>query len=117
MANALIDKLAGPFDPEKYADTYRDTLCEIIKAKREGETLRAPEVEKEPKVPDLMAALKASLEGASARGDGRSGNGKVDREALERLSKQELYERAKKADVPGRADMSKDELVEALAAS
>ena len=35
---------------------------------------------------------------------------------LEKLSKTELYERAQEADVPGRSDMSKDELVDALSA-
>jgi DNA end-binding protein Ku len=110
MAQALIDKLYGPFEPERYKDTYRDSLCEIIKAKREGETIEEPKAEKPRAAPDLMAALKASLEagagsaGASANGDG----------ALTGLSKAELYERAKKADIPGRADMTKDELVEAL---
>jgi DNA end-binding protein Ku len=34
---------------------------------------------------------------------------------LEKLSKAELYERAQKADVPGRSEMSKDELIDALA--
>jgi DNA end-binding protein Ku len=35
--------------------------------------------------------------------------------ALEKLSKAELYEKAQDADVPGRSEMSKDELIEALA--
>ena len=34
--------------------------------------------------------------------------------SLEKLSKSELYERAQKADVPGRSQMDKDELLEAL---
>lgn len=33
---------------------------------------------------------------------------------LEKLNKSELYERAQKADVPGRSEMSKEELIEAL---
>src|SRR5687767_14936327 len=33
---------------------------------------------------------------------------------LEKLSKSELYERAQAADVPGRSQMDKDELIEAL---
>jgi DNA end-binding protein Ku len=56
-----------------------------------------------------MEALRASLaavEGGRDGGDGRRG--------LDKLSKDELYERAKRADIPGRADMSKDELIEAL---
>jgi hypothetical protein len=30
------------------------------------------------------------------------------------LTKDELYERARKADIPGRSDMTKDELIKAL---
>ncbi len=67
MAQALIDKLYGPFEPEQYEDTYRDTLCEIIKAKRAGETIEAPEPEKPKAAPDLMEALKASLEEAEKK--------------------------------------------------
>lgn len=105
LANDLIDRLAGPFEPEKYQDTYRDTLCEIIKEKRKGGEVKAPKPGRPKTAPDLMEALKASLAGDGA-GRGRPG--------LSRLSKGELYERAKKADIPGRADMSKDELVQAL---
>lgn len=108
LANDLIDRLAGPFKPEKYEDTYRDTLCEIIRERRETGRVERPVPERPKRAPDLMAALKASLEG-----DGRRDGG-GDREALARLSKSELYERAKRADVPGRADMSKEQLVEAL---
>jgi DNA end-binding protein Ku len=107
MARRLIDEMAGPFEPEKYDDTYRDTLCEIIKRKREGETIRAPEAPEEPEAPDLMAALKASL--GRAGGNGRAKDGD-----LSRLSKDELYKMAQEADVPGRADMTKDELAAAL---
>ena len=103
MAQALIDKLYGPFEPEQYTDTYRDSLCEIIKAKRAGETIEEPKPDRPKAAPDPMAALKASLEASGGGGNGLTG-----------LSKAELYERAKKADVPGRADMTKDELVAAL---
>jgi DNA end-binding protein Ku len=76
MAQALIDKLYGPFEPDQYEDTYRDTLCEIIKAKRAGETIEAPEPEKPKAAPDLMAALKASLEQADGGGSSpKSSNG------------------------------------------
>jgi len=111
MAAQLIEQYSGEFDPKQYRDTYRDALCEIIKAKRKGEAVRV-EAEPEAEAPtDLMAALRASVE--AARGGRRparaSGNGD-----LEGLSKEELYERAKKADIPGRSDMSKEELVKAL---
>jgi DNA end-binding protein Ku len=64
-----------------------------------------------PPPPDLMAALQASLE----RTRGRNGqSARPDRAGLERLTRDELYERAREEDVPGRADMSKTELVTAL---
>ena len=76
MAQSLIDKLYGPFEPDKYEDTYRDTLCEIIKAKRSGETIEAPEPEKPKAAPDLMEALKASLEQADNGGKKKSSGAK-----------------------------------------
>ena len=110
LANELIEKLAGKFRPEKYKDSYRDSLCEIIKERRKGGEVQVPKPEKPKKAPDLMEALKASLAGGSAGGDGK-GTGRT---GLSKLSKAELYERAKKADVAGRAAMSKEELVKAL---
>jgi DNA end-binding protein Ku len=113
MASQLIEQFRGEFDPTEYRDTYRDALCEIIKAKRKGEPVHA-EAAVEPEAPtDLMSALRASLEEAQGR-RGRSrprGSGNGD---LDRLSKEELYELARKADISGRSDMSKDELLKAL---
>jgi DNA end-binding protein Ku len=113
MAAQLIEQYAGEFDPSEYRDTYRDALCEIIEAKRKGKEIRV-EAEPEPEAPtDLMAALRASVEAARReRAPRRSNNG-----GLESKSKDELYELAKKADIAGRSEMSKDELVEALRAA
>jgi hypothetical protein len=38
-------------------------------------------------------------------------------DGLEDLTKQELYERAQAADIPGRSEMNKDELIRALRAA
>jgi DNA end-binding protein Ku len=113
MAAQLIEQFKGDFNPEEYRDTYRDALCEIIEAKRKGKEVRV-EPEAEPEAPtDLMSALRASVEAARRnRAPGRSSSGD-----LESRSKDELYELAKKADIPGRSEMSKDELVEALRAA
>jgi DNA end-binding protein Ku len=108
MAGSLIDHLAGDFEPEKYDDTYRDALCEIIKSKREGEAVKAPKVKEPREAPDLMVALEESLRRAK-EGERRDG-----KDGLTQLSKDELYEMAKSRDIAGRSDMTKEELLEAL---
>jgi DNA end-binding protein Ku len=62
MANQLIESLASDFEPEKYRDEYRDRVLDLIERKAQGETIVIEEPEAEPqKVPDLMAALEASI--------------------------------------------------------
>ena len=114
MAKQLVEQFSGSFEPESFRDTYRDTLCEIIRAKQRGETVAAPEAPEAEEPVDLMAALRASIDAAQK---GRPAKRRSDGDRLEGLSKEELYELAKKADLPGRSDMSKDELVDALKAA
>jgi DNA end-binding protein Ku len=68
MAKQLIDSLAGEFDPEKYQDTYREQVLDLIEKKAEGQEIVAPAAPERPApVIDLMAALEASL--AAAKGE------------------------------------------------
>jgi DNA end-binding protein Ku len=118
MAAQLIDAYSGRFDPGKYKDTYRDALCEIIKAKRKGEEIHRPEPEEPEEAPDLLAALRESVEAAGKRrGGGKRSARSNGGDRLDKLSKDELYERAKKADIPGRSDMSRAQLLKALKAA
>ena len=64
MAKALIEKFTAKFAPEKYEDTYREALLDVIRAKRKGKTITAPEPETEEQPTDLLAALRASVESA-----------------------------------------------------
>ena len=80
MANQLIDSLAGDFDPEKYKDTYREQVLELIEKKAAGQEIVAPAAPEKPApVIDLMAALEASLAAAkdgrksASDGDGKDG--------------------------------------------
>jgi DNA end-binding protein Ku len=71
MARQLIDNLSAKWDPQKYTDEYRDNLMKVIQAKLKGRKPRLQEREtsQSADVVDLMARLRASLEGkASARG-------------------------------------------------
>jgi DNA end-binding protein Ku len=110
----LIETLAADWNPDDYEDRYRKRLKDVVNRKKKGRTIEAPEEEKQPApVADLLAALEKSLEEARAgRGGGGGGNG--DGAALDDLSREELYERAQEAGVPGRSNMSKKDLVKAL---
>jgi DNA end-binding protein Ku len=62
MAEQLIDSLSSGFDPEKYTDEYREKVLALIEKKAQGEEIAVqPEAPQPAKVPDLMAALEASL--------------------------------------------------------
>jgi DNA end-binding protein Ku len=73
MAKLLIDQLAADFEPEKYADTYREEVLALIERKAEGREIAVqPALEEEAKpVPDLMAALKASLDAVQKTDGGK----------------------------------------------
>jgi len=62
MAKQLIESLSGDFDPSGYRDEYREAVLDMIERKAAGETItvEAPEPERK-EVPDLMAALEASI--------------------------------------------------------
>jgi DNA end-binding protein Ku len=65
MAQQLIDSLSSEFAPEKYRDEYRERVLDLIERKAQGETIVIEEPEAEPEqVPDLMAALEASIANA-----------------------------------------------------
>jgi len=66
MAQMLIENLTEEFDPERYHDEYREAVEAVAQAKAEGQEITVAEAP-QPKVMDLMAALKASVE-ASKRG-------------------------------------------------
>jgi DNA end-binding protein Ku len=62
MAKSLVENLSASFDPEKYDDTYRKELLQLLRAKAKGKALPEPEPEEEGEVVDLMAALRESVE-------------------------------------------------------
>jgi DNA end-binding protein Ku len=72
MARSLVESLADKFRPDAYTDAYRTALEELIEQKMRGETRAAKRRKPEPKVIDLMEALKASVEGARKTGGARS---------------------------------------------
>src|SRR3954466_16046653 len=73
MAKQLIESLTSEWEPEKYHDTYRERVLELIEQKAEGKEIAVQPVEEPQPVPDLMAALEASVK--AARQDKPKSNG------------------------------------------
>ena len=87
MAQQLIDSLSSDFEPDKYRDEYREKVLELIERKASGEEIAVqPEAPQPEKVPDLMAALEASL--AAVKGDS-TGNGKTEQPKKKPAASQE----------------------------
>jgi DNA end-binding protein Ku len=63
LAHLLVESLAAGFEPAKYKDRYRENLRALLDAKIRGEELKLGAMEPAPApVPDILEALKASLE-------------------------------------------------------
>src|SRR4051794_37027633 len=90
IAKQLVESLAGAFEPEKYHDTYREEVLAVIERKAAGEEIavQPPSEDVTAPVPDLMSALKASLDavrkdgggdgdGAAAKGNGSGSRSKA----------------------------------------
>ncbi|HEV3333598.1 MAG TPA: Ku protein [Bryobacteraceae bacterium] len=61
MAKMLISSLEADFEPQKYHDTYRDNLQQMIEAKIEGKKIVETPTPQVAPVIDIMEALKKSL--------------------------------------------------------
>ena len=109
----LIDAMSADWDPSKYEDRHRKRLLEVIEKKGEGVEIEPVDDGEAPsEVPDLMAALEATL--ARAKGEDKP---KPGTDGRKRQTKEELLDRAKELDIEGRSKMTKDELAEAIAAA
>jgi DNA end-binding protein Ku len=75
MAKQLVESLSRPFDPNDFENEHKRDLMALIEKKLAGEEIQvAPEPEQREPVPDLMAALQASLE--QAKDEKRKGGAK-----------------------------------------
>jgi DNA end-binding protein Ku len=102
IAKQLVESLAGDFKPDSYKDAYRQQVLEMIERKAQGKEIA---VQPEPEevaapAPDLMGALKASLEAVKAReGDGEKAKGKAPAKATAKkaTAKKEAAKKAPKS--------------------
>lgn len=93
LAKTLVESLASGFEPEKYHDTYRDNLRQMIEAKVQGhKVVETPHAHIAPVV-DIMEALKKSLE---ARKPPKTASAAAGSHELEAVAEQPKKKRAGK---------------------
>jgi DNA end-binding protein Ku len=83
IAEQLVESLAADFKPQDFTDAYREQVLEMIERKAQGKEIAVqPEPEEvSAPAPDLMGALKASLEAVKAREADDGGTSKAKRKA------------------------------------
>jgi DNA end-binding protein Ku len=81
IAEQLVGSLAGDFEPDKYRDSYRQDVLALIERKAQGLQIavQPPAEEVRAPAPDLMSALKASLDAVRAQDAGAAGDGAAKR--------------------------------------
>ena len=67
MAERLIDALAAEWVPEEFADRHRGKVMALVEAKAAGRKVEVPVAAEPEPVPDLLAALTASVEQTAGR--------------------------------------------------
>ena len=86
LAIDLIERSTGDFDIGRYQDEYREALLDVIRKKQRGETVQVEEPEAESP-PDLLDALRASLEAHRANGSARRGKSRATKTSRRRAAK------------------------------
>jgi DNA end-binding protein Ku len=61
IAEVIIDKKSGHFEPAKFSDRYEEAVAAMLRAKQAGEVFAVAEVAAPSKVVNIMDALKRSL--------------------------------------------------------
>jgi DNA end-binding protein Ku len=120
MEEAVQEATLQELPREELKDEDADRLLALVRKKKASRRDVQPlpetaeeEREETGKVIDLMEVLKRSLEEKDSS-SAPSGKKVGKRQNLSSKTKKELYEQAQKLDIPGRSDMDKDELVQAI---
>jgi len=127
IAKKLIDSLTDEWSPQRYKNTYRQRVEELIEEKRAGHAVvHGAEDRPKSNVIDLMSALQASIDRtakrparSAARATATKGTSlKVsahhEKKGADAMTKADLLERAAKLKLDVNAKMTKDELVRAV---
>jgi DNA end-binding protein Ku len=66
LAEEIIDRMTGKFEPEKFEDRYENAMVELIRSKQAGQPVKQAKAAAKPSnVVNLMDALKRSIDESS----------------------------------------------------
>ncbi len=107
LAEALIERKSGRFDPAKFKDHYVDALHELIERKRKLKSGKIHAEEEElpargSNVIDLMAALKRSIEKPGGKGSGGKTSGAAKKAAAKPAARKPAAKKAPAKAAPAR---------------
>jgi len=68
IARRIIEQKAGPFEPDAFVDRYAEALKALIASKQSGRKPSPTAAPRDTGGEDLMAALRASLQGTAPKG-------------------------------------------------
>jgi len=71
LAEHIIEKMKGKFEPDKYEDRYENALIELIRSKQKGMPIKPQPTHRQANGINLMDALRRSVEGEK-RGGGKA---------------------------------------------
>jgi DNA end-binding protein Ku len=82
VARMLIDTMTEAFEAEKFTDTYREQVLEMIEARAAGKEAPKGEAPQKPRdnVVNIMDMLQKSLEQSKARGDAKPARSSSERD-------------------------------------
>ena len=87
IARKIIEQKEGPFDPLQFTDRYEEALKALIARKSEGQQPVSVQTPEDTSPDDLMAALRASLQGGAARTSARRADSKAAKPASRQTRK------------------------------
>ena len=72
MAGTLIERFTSSFDHSKYEDEYQAKLRAVVRRKLKGQEVHAPAAKEREAPPDLLEALRASVDSAKRSKNSKS---------------------------------------------
>ena len=68
LAEEIIDRMTGKFEPNKFEDRYENAMIELIRSKQAGQPVKQTKAAAKPSnVVNLLDALKRSIDAGDAK--------------------------------------------------